>query len=235
MRVYKYASLAMLAGLLSNGAFAVSLKPSEVKNKVLDENVLSQDPMIAFDAWLKDAQKRDSIAAKAFGLATVRADMSGQTMPVSRIMTYKGHDANGFHVVGSSEGMSAQDIARNSNVAMTFYWPNSQRQVVVMGKAVKMTADEAATYFTKRMRESQITSHAVHQSHEIGSRQELDKKYQDAAKAHPEKVIAAPASWQGWHIVPTSVEFWQAGPHALHDRILFTKTAEGWSKKRLQP
>ncbi|MGJ7384987.1 pyridoxine 5'-phosphate oxidase C-terminal domain-containing protein, partial [Morganella morganii] len=39
----------------------------------------------------------------------------------------------------------------------------------------------------------------------------------------------------GFRIKFSSVEFWQGGEHRLHDRFLYTRTADGWDIDRLAP
>jgi pyridoxamine 5'-phosphate oxidase len=47
--------------------------------------------------------------------------------------------------------------------------------------------------------------------------------------------IPLPGFWGGYRVVPQSIEFWQGRESRLHDRILYTKTDEGWRIERLAP
>ncbi|MET3107736.1 pyridoxine/pyridoxamine 5'-phosphate oxidase [Oxalobacteraceae bacterium GrIS 2.11] len=50
------------------------------------------------------------------------------------------------------------------------------------------------------------------------------------------ETVPRPAHWGGYRLVPDYFEFWQGRPSRLHDRIVFTRNAEGlWVKGRLQP
>ena len=44
-----------------------------------------------------------------------------------------------------------------------------------------------------------------------------------------------PERWTGWRVIPDSVEFWRDRPFRLHDRLLFERDGEGWTRSRLQP
>ena len=44
-----------------------------------------------------------------------------------------------------------------------------------------------------------------------------------------------PPFWGGFRLAPDRLEFWNAGEHRLHDRLLYTRTAAGWTMERLGP
>ena len=47
--------------------------------------------------------------------------------------------------------------------------------------------------------------------------------------------VQRPAYWSGFRVVPRVMEFWKDGANRLHDRVRFTRTAEGWERTRLYP
>jgi pyridoxamine 5'-phosphate oxidase len=47
--------------------------------------------------------------------------------------------------------------------------------------------------------------------------------------------IPRPESWGGFVIEPERIEFWAGRTSRLHDRVSFTREADGWSVTRLQP
>jgi pyridoxine/pyridoxamine 5'-phosphate oxidase len=47
--------------------------------------------------------------------------------------------------------------------------------------------------------------------------------------------VACPEDWGGYRVVPSRVEFWQGRESRLHDRIVYARSATGWSLSRLGP
>ncbi|MEO7404128.1 MAG: pyridoxine 5'-phosphate oxidase C-terminal domain-containing protein, partial [Burkholderiales bacterium] len=56
----------------------------------------------------------------------------------------------------------------------------------------------------------------------------------EAESARPEP-FPCPPHWGGFRVEPDALEFWQGRRSRLHDRILYTRRAEGWSRSRLAP
>lgn len=104
--------------------------------------------------------------------------------------------------------------------------------------AEKVSAAESDTYFAMLRRGSQIGAAASDQSQPIANadvlRQlrfaELERLYGD------DQPIPRPQNWGGYRIRPTRIEFWQGRENRLHDRILYTRDAQGeWTITRLAP
>ena len=47
--------------------------------------------------------------------------------------------------------------------------------------------------------------------------------------------IPVPDFWGGYRLNPERVEFWQGRASRLHDRVLFSRAGDGWTRKRLAP
>ena len=102
---------------------------------------------------------------------------------------------------------------------------------------VEIVSDaEADAYFATRPRGSRIGAWASRQSRELESRFALEKAVADYTLKYPIGEIPRPPHWSGFRIVPQTIEFWHDRPFRLHDRVVFTRNAEGgWDKTRLYP
>jgi pyridoxamine 5'-phosphate oxidase len=74
------------------------------------------------------------------------------------------------------------------------------------------------------------------QSKVIGARQFLEDKLVALESEYADHEPARPPFWGGYRLVPTTFEFWQGGPHRLHDRLRYQLLADGtWRIERLAP
>ena len=47
--------------------------------------------------------------------------------------------------------------------------------------------------------------------------------------------VPRPAFWGGFRIEVQAMEFWQGRPDRLHDRVVFERQGDGWTRTRLYP
>ena len=67
-------------------------------------------------------------------------------------------------------------LEKNVNCTILFPWIAQERQVIVRGKASKISEQESSEYFDSRPKGSQIGAWVSEQSSEIASREDLDAK-----------------------------------------------------------
>lgn len=198
------------------------------------EDVLPfDDPYTWFDAWLDQALKSSIIEPTAMSLATV--DSGGQ--PSVRIVLLKGADRKGFVFYTNLQSRKGRALLGEPRCGLTFFWPELGRQVRIEGVAEPVSEQEADTYFASRARGSQLGAWASQQSQELGSRADLEGALQGVIERFGEGPVPRPAHWSGMRVVPTRMEFWQAGESRLHDRWEFVRTSPqaDFERRRLFP
>lgn len=199
----------------------------ELREEDLDEN-----PFAQFEKWFEAARNENLIHPNAFCLATSDGDLR----PSARMLLMKDFDEKGFVFYTNSESKKGSDILGNKNASICFWWGKLERQVRIEGE-IEHTDDSAAdSYFASRPRGSQIGAWASNQSSVIDNRDVLENRYRDIEKQYEGKDIPRPPYWQGYVLVPRSIEFWQGRTDRLHDRLRYRLDARGnWVIERLAP
>ena len=141
-------------------------------DETLDERSVERDPFKQFKVWFDSAVAAKLPLPEAMSLATVIR----YGKPTSRMVLLKSFDNDGFVFYTNYLSAKAKDLETNPNVALTFFWPQLEKQIRIEGKVTKTSADESRRYFEVRPRESQIGAWASAQSEVISGRDELEKR-----------------------------------------------------------
>lgn len=204
----------------------------EYASRALDERDAHADPIQQFTVWFDEALKAQLIDVNAMTLATA----SAKGEPAARTVLLKDFDAQGFVFYTNYDSAKGRDLAENPRASLLFFWAELERQVRINGSVTKTTTAESDEYFHKRPFESQIGATISPQSRRIGSRAELEQRYAEYAAKYKDAIVPLPASWGGYRVTPDVIEFWQGRTSRLHDRLIYTRQADGsWSRARLAP
>jgi pyridoxamine 5'-phosphate oxidase len=188
------------------------------------------DPIALFGAWMREAEVSELNDASAGALATTSRD----GMPNVRMVLVKQIDQRSFCFYTNAESQKGLELADNPRAAICFHWKSLRRQVRVAGRVTELSAAEADDYFHTRPRLSQLGAVASEQSRALDSRELLVTRVKDLENRFPAE-IPRPEYWRGYVLIPERIEFWKSGEGRLHDRLLFSRSGEGWRKQRLFP
>ena len=198
----------------------------------LDEADVLADPVDQFARWFADARAAGVAEPNAMTLATVGA--SGA--PSARVVLLKDFDRRGFVFFTNYLSRKGQELAANPRAALCFYWQPVERQVRVEGTVEQVSRQDSEAYFRSRPVAAQVGAWVSEQSKAIPSRAELERREKDFLSRFGAGPVPVPEHWGGYRVVPQAVEFWQGRPSRLHDRIVYTRTADGgWALRRLAP
>ncbi|NNM74849.1 pyridoxamine 5'-phosphate oxidase [Enterovirga aerilata] len=191
----------------------------------------AEEPFRLFAAWMKDAEASEPNDPNAMALATV--DQDG--LPDVRMVLLKEATEAGFVFYTNTESAKGVELTQNPKAALVLHWKSLRRQVRARGPVTRVSDEEADAYFASRPRDSRIGAWASQQSRPLESRFAFEKAIAAYAAKFAIGTVPRPPHWTGYRIVPVQIEFWHDRPFRLHDRVRFTRTAEGWRRTRLYP
>ncbi|MCH7408533.1 pyridoxamine 5'-phosphate oxidase [Belliella sp. DSM 111904] len=199
--------------------------------KSLDIVDVSHDPLSQFKVWFEEAVVSKVIEVNAMSLSTVKTN----GYPNSRIVLLKGID-HGLVFFTNYESEKGKELAANPRVALTFFWPELQRQVRFSGKVEKVSPKESNDYFFSRPFSSQVGAWASPQSQVIPSRTFLEENEKLYLEIYAKEDIQRPPHWGGYRVLVEEAEFWQGRPSRLHDRIRYKiQNDQSWKLERIAP
>lgn len=202
------------------------------KHQLLEDQI-PQDPFELFHGWLKQAEEsREVEEINTMTVSTVGLD----GYPKSRVVLLKEYDAEGFVFYTNYESEKGRSLEADPKICLSFFYPASERQVIIKGTVRKTSDEDSDAYFRSRPKESRLGAWASPQSSEIPSREFLEKRLQELEQEYRDKEVPRPPHWGGYKVYPVEFEFWQGRPSRLHDRICYSKDGnDNWEINRLAP
>jgi pyridoxamine 5'-phosphate oxidase len=204
----------------------------DYRKAALDISNVDADPVTQFEKWFGEALQSEVMEPNAMNLATV--DVQGN--PSARMVLLKGLENKRFHFYTNYQSKKGKELELNPACALTFFWPELERQVRIQGIAARVAGELSDQYFQSRPRESQMGAWASPQSTIIADRSILEQRFHRIEEKFAKlTVLPRPRQWGGFQIEPHEIEFWQGGAGRLHDRIQYLRVDNVWKIYRLAP
>jgi pyridoxamine 5'-phosphate oxidase len=205
-------------------------RKSYEKSELLETNI-PEDPINLFNRWFHEVEDFGGVdEVNAMTVSTIGLD----GFPKSRVVLLKKFSEEGFIFYTNYNSEKGKAIQNNPHVCLSFFWPNSERQVIIKGIAAKTSESVSDGYFDSRPDGSKLGAIVSHQSEVIPSRTFLEENLKELEKEFEGKPIPRPKHWGGFLVTPVEVEFWQGRPNRLHDRIRYVAQEDySWKIERL--
>ena len=211
---------------------------------------LPQNPLPAIREWLDEATQR-AIKPNPNAMTLATIDPNGR--PSARIVLLKGLVLDpGFVIFYTNrDSRKGAALAANPYAALILHWDHLDRQIRIEAPVSRSPDEESDRYFATRSTLSRLSAWASAQSRPIGTRDEMDRRMQEAADrlgvpldSPDDARIPRPPHWGGYRVWCESVELWIGRTGRFHDRArwkrVLTRSGDGfspgpWSAQRLQP
>jgi pyridoxamine 5'-phosphate oxidase len=190
----------------------------------------SANPITEFLSAMERAASRQVDTAP---VALATSDRNGR--PSVRMVLLRGVDERGFVFHTNYNSRKARELFENPQASLCLHWDALEEQIRIDGRVEQLPDAESDAYFAGRPRGSQLGAWCSNQSAVLASRETLEQEYRETEVRFEGKPIPRPPFWGGFRIVPDQIEFWFGRPDRLHDRLLYVRTADGWSIQRLYP
>ena len=153
-------------------------RKSYEKQELLESNC-PKNPLELFQKWFLNADASDTVEeTNAVSLSTIGKD----SYPKSRIVLLKKYSQEGFIFYTNYNSEKGQAILENNQVCLSFFWPALEQQIIIKGKAVKLSKNLSDGYFESRPTGSKLGAWASNQSKVVESREVLEKSLQKFEK-----------------------------------------------------
>jgi pyridoxamine 5'-phosphate oxidase len=198
-----------------------------------DSAPLYQEALATFSGLFDEARASGDIEPTAMTLASVGAD--GRVS--ARIVLLKGVGPDGFRFFTNYESLKGAQLEAHPQVALCFHWKlvREQVQVRVEGEASPLSAAESDAYFATRPRASQIGAWASLQSRALPDRAAFEQRIAEFERRFEGADVPRPPHWGGYLVRPDRIEFWYGAKYRLHERVIYVRSGDNWTKGLLYP
>lgn len=201
------------------------------------EQTLPDTPNPLLNTWLQQAMTSEPHEAYAFALATCGHDNQPSVRTVLlRELVAMTDGQIGLIFYTNYDSAKAADLAANPRAEALFFWASLQRQVRVSGQVIKISREQTMKYFAKRPHDSQIAAWvSTPQSGVVDCRETMQQRYNILAEKYHNQAVPVPDFWGGYQLTAERVEFWQGRANRMHDRIVYVREGDHWTRERLLP
>ncbi|MGB0974213.1 MAG: pyridoxamine 5'-phosphate oxidase [Flavobacteriaceae bacterium] len=198
----------------------------------LSITTVPDNPMQLFQTWFYEVDASNTIdEANAMTVSTIGLD----GFPKSRVVLLKKYTHEGFIFYTNYNSEKGKAISANNTICLSFFWHAAERQIIIKGRAEKVSENMSDGYFESRPKGSQLGAIVSEQS-QVVTKAVLEERLKTLEAKYSDTAIPRPKHWGGYIVKPVEIEFWQGRPNRLHDRIRYKLEEDySWKIERLAP
>jgi pyridoxamine 5'-phosphate oxidase len=176
------------------------------------------NPIPVFERWYNE-ELRLSTASIPSACCLSTTGLDGY--PNARFVSLKAVVDDAFVVTGPYASKKGHEIGRSNNVALTFWWHVTERQVRIQGTAAKIEEELADVYFCERTRNAQLVALVSRQGDEVNDLEDLCRLFRQTEMDFTARTIPRPKDWVGYAIKPILIELMEFRSTRFNDRKLY--------------
>jgi pyridoxamine 5'-phosphate oxidase len=181
---------------------------------------------------MEEAGRRGLPEPSTATLAT--ADASGR--PSARVIYVLSIGRDGLVFFANQRSGKGQQMQSNPRVAVCFFWPTLQSQVIVEGSVELLSETDSDNYWGMRTRESQLGAWVSDQAGAAQGSQALKARLAQAKADFSFEQAPRPPSWRAYLIHPARIEFWKTGWQRVLARTKYQQQPGGeWTEEVENP
>lgn len=187
------------------------------------------EPITLARRWFGTAVEGGASEPGVLALATVSA--AGR--PSNRVVQTIRFTDRGLVFASYTTSPKGLDIAATGWASGVLYWRETRRQVILTGRVEQLSDAESDELWHARAPGLHPMSVASSQSEPLADETALLARARElGADGAP---LTRPGAWVGYHLVPSTVEFWEDRPERLYWRMRYDRDGQAWTHTRLQP
>ncbi len=157
------------------------------------------------------------------------ATAADNQQPSVRMITIQKIDEQGLLFLVNKHSGKAKQFQTNPRVGLCFYWPETEMQATIEGNVTELERSTAEILWKKRDYHAQLTAWALETSKDESCDSLSDHKSEIREHFSGNKPTLA-ASWAGYIIEPTRIEFWKNHWRKNKKRECFSNASGQWEK-----
>lgn len=166
-------------------------------SQTLDPDDCLAHPVAQFSRWLDDAIAADVPEPTAMLVSTV----SPEGRPAARVVLLKGVEDNQLVFYTNYHSRKGQHLGHTPFIALTFFWPELERQVNIEGVVNRVADETSDAYFDSRPYKSRVGAWASEQSQPISGKEVVMARFARFAAQYLTHV-PRPPHWGGLARIP---------------------------------